>query len=110
MPSPRSFLAGCCALLVLSLSAPFVLALDADKALTQYIHESWQIKEGLPQNSVQAIVQTRDGFLWLGTQEGLVRFDGARFTVFNTQNTQELRKHDIIALLEDREGALWIGT
>lgn len=85
-------------------------ALDPRKAMTQYMHEGWEIREGLPQNSVQAMVQTRDGYLWLGTQEGLVRFDGARFSVFNKQNTEALVNHDVITLLEDRSGALWIGT
>lgn len=57
-----------------------------------------------------AIVQTRDGYLWLGTYGGLVRFDGVRFTVFDTGNTAALRSNAIQALLEDRAGALWIGT
>ncbi len=51
------------------------------KPITQYVQEVWQTKEGLPQNSVQAILQTRDGYVWLGTQDGVARFDGVRFTV-----------------------------
>ncbi len=60
-------------------------ALDPNKAMTQYVHEAWTTENGLPQNSVTSILQTRDGYLWFGTQEGLVRFDGIRFTVFNSE-------------------------
>ena len=70
----------------------------------------WQDKDGLPQNSVLAIARTRDGYLWLGTVEGLVRFDGVRFTVFDRTNTPEIGNSHITALLEDRSGTLWIGT
>lgn len=99
------------AALILGLAlAASAFALDPQKAMTQYIHEAWQIQDGLPQNSVQALLQTSDGYLWLGTQEGLVRFDGARFVVFNKQNTEELPNHDVIALLQDHSGVLWIGT
>jgi len=92
------------ALSVLSISLPPV-----DLA-TPYGIDVWKSEEGLPQNSVQAIVQTRDGYLWLGTQEGLVRFDGVRFSIFDTGNTASLRSNYIRALYEDRSGNLWIGT
>lgn len=85
-------------------------ALDPRLALTQYVHDVWQTDDGLPQNSVPDILQTRDGYLWLGTRGGLVRFDGVQFTVFNKENTPALRDNDIRALLEDRNGSLWIGT
>lgn len=70
----------------------------------------WQDKDGLPQNSVFAITRTRDGYLWFGTAEGLVRFDGVRFRIFNTDNTPDIGNNLITCLLEDRAGALWIGT
>ena len=54
--------------------------------------ESWSTEEGLPQSSVISVIQTRDGYLWLGTTKGLVRFDGDRFTVFNEFNTPGLNK------------------
>ncbi len=76
----------------------------------QYIRTVWTSEEGLPQNSVNAIVQTRDGYLWLGTFGGLVRFDGLKFTVFNSGNTPGLKGNRILALYEDRAGTLWIGT
>ena len=84
--------------------------LDPRKALTQFKLDVWTTAEDLPQNSVTALVQTRDGYLWLGTYGGLGRFDGVRFTVFDTANTPELRSNGIQALLEDGRGALWIGT
>jgi len=78
--------------------------------LSQYIHDLWQTDQGLPQNSVFAVVQTRDSYLWLATQEGLVRFDGIRFTVFDKRSTPEIRENNIQALFEDHEGSLWVGT
>lgn len=64
----------------------------------------------LPQESVNAILQTRDGHLWLGTYEGLVRFDGIRFTVFDSRNVPITKRPAIRSLAEDAEGGLWIGT
>src|SRR5712691_1724650 len=93
----------------LAWTAP-ALALDPHKALTQYVHNVWQTDQGLPQNSVQAVLQTRDGYLWFGTQEGLVRFDGVRFEIFDRSNTKALGHNDVAALLEDRLGTLWVGT
>jgi signal transduction histidine kinase/ActR/RegA family two-component response regulator/streptogramin lyase len=90
--------------------APGAFALDPELALTQYPRRIWQVEQGLPQSTIPTIAQTRDGYLWLGTQEGLVRFDGMRFTVFNKQNTPALRAAWITALLGDRQGRLWIGT
>ncbi|MBX7223692.1 MAG: response regulator [Blastocatellia bacterium] len=84
------------------------LALDPAKAITQYGHDVWQ--DGLPQTSVLAIAQTRDGYLWLGTHEGLVRFNGQTFTVFDKRNTPEITSNSIWTLFEDHTGALWCGT
>jgi ligand-binding sensor domain-containing protein/signal transduction histidine kinase len=84
--------------------------LDPGTRITQYVHEAWQRKDGLPEASVLAMAQTRDGYLWVGTYEGLARFDGVQFTVFNRSNTPVLKNSEIHALLEDRDGALWIGT
>ena len=85
-------------------------ALEPTKTLAQYVHEVWQEDEGLPEDDVTAIIQTRDGYLWLGTEEGLVRFDGIYFTVFDRSNTPELSSPYILSLLEGRDGSLWIGT
>ena len=93
-------------------SARDATALDPGKDISQYVEQSWGAggTEGLPQNWVDAITQTHDGYLWLGTQEGLVRFDGARFTVFSTRTVPALRSNNVSALLVDSAGALWIGT
>lgn len=91
-------------------AAGSVLALDPSKKLTQYNLKTWQVAEGLPQMSVQAIAQTREGYLWVGTREGLARFDGVRFVIFDRTNTQQFQSNNIYALHEDHAGALWIGT
>jgi signal transduction histidine kinase/ligand-binding sensor domain-containing protein len=79
-------------------------------AADPYLQTVWTTEEGLPQNSVTAIVQTRDGYLWLSTFGGVARFDGVRFTIFNSANTPGLKSNRITALLEDRHGTLWFGT
>src|SRR5436190_35430 len=77
---------------------------------TRYVQDVWTTEKGLPQNSVTAILQTRDGYLWVGTFGGLARFDGLKFTVFDTGNSPGLKSNRIIALFEDHTGVLWIGT
>ena len=72
--------------------------------------DSWQIEDGLPQNSGYSIIQTHDGFIWIGTQEGLARFDGVNFVTFNRQNTPALKSNWIRCLFEDSKNNLWIGT
>jgi signal transduction histidine kinase/ligand-binding sensor domain-containing protein len=76
----------------------------------KYIQTLWTVQDGLAQNSVNAILQTRDGYLWMGTFGGLARFDGVKFTVFNSGNTPGLKSNRILSLYEDRAGTLWIGT
>lgn len=78
--------------------------------ITEYIRDVWTTNEGLPQSSVNAIVQTSDGYLWLATLGGVVRFDGVKFTVFNVGNTEGLKSDRIHALYEDRQNRLWVGT
>ncbi len=90
--------------------SPFAYSLDPDKEITQYILDSWGLEDGLPQNTVTAIIQCREGYLWLGTQEGLVRFDGVHFEIYDKSNVDQLANIWITALCEDREGNLWIGT
>jgi len=77
---------------------------------TRYVQDVWTTEKGLPQNSVTAILQTRDGYLWVGTFGGLARFDGLKFTIFDTGNSPGLKSNRIIALFEDHTGVLWIGT
>jgi ligand-binding sensor domain-containing protein len=75
-----------------------------------YLVQSWQTDQGLPQNSVISMSQARDGYLWLATFNGLARFDGVRFTVFNAHNTPALDSSRIVRVWHDAGGALWIGT
>ena len=77
--------------------------------LSQYGIDTWSGSDGLPQIRIRAIVQTRDGYLWLGTANGLVRFDGVNFTTFGI-DTSSLKDNEIGSLVQDDEGALWIGT
>jgi signal transduction histidine kinase/ligand-binding sensor domain-containing protein len=81
----------------------------AAQSLPNYFSRSWLTENGLPDNAVTAVVQTRDGYLWVGTYGGLARFDGARFTVFNSASTPGLQSDRVTSLYEDAQGALWIG-
>ncbi len=94
----------------LALSTGLGLCLDPQKNLRQYGHRSWQTDSGLPQNTVHAIIQTRDGYIWLGTEGGLVRFDGVQFVVYDKQAPAHLPSTTINSLFEDSDGNLWIGT
>ena len=76
----------------------------------RYDWRAWTTQDGLPQNSITSIVQTRDGYIWLGTFGGLARFDGVRFKIFDISNTDALSTNRILSLLEDSDGNLWIGT
>ncbi len=86
------------------------LPLSLNKKLTQYICESWQKDKGLPQNSVFAIRQTNDGYLWIATYEGLARFDGIEFDIYNTHNTPALRISGIWEIFQDKKNRIWFGT
>ncbi len=88
----------------------FSFALDPHKDISRYTHVNWQTEDGLPQIAVQCIIQTQDGYLWLGTQEGIVRFDGVQFTVFDRANTQGINHNSIQSLLQTTDGSMWAGT
>lgn len=75
-----------------------------------YTSRAWGVQDGLPENMVLSLAQTADGYLWLGTTGGLVRFDGVSFSVFTRENTPQLRDNTIWTLLPTSEGDLWIGT
>jgi ligand-binding sensor domain-containing protein/signal transduction histidine kinase len=83
---------------------------DLESSAGEYQQRIWRKEHGLPGNTVKAILQTRDGYLWVGTTEGLARFDGVRFVVFNRLNVPAFRNHHCTALAEDAEGSLWVGT
>jgi ligand-binding sensor domain-containing protein len=84
-------------------------ALDPSAPIKDYLLKTWTTGEGLPQTRVMALCSSKMGYLWLGTDVGIVRFDGLLFTVFNSENTPGLRNSMVLALLEDREGRLWVG-
>ncbi len=88
----------------------FCLCLGFTPATAQYRIDHWTADDGLPQNSVYEIVQTRDGYLWLATVDGLARFDGARFTIFNKSNSPGIVNNRFISLFEAANGNLWAGT
>lgn len=90
-------------------AAPAVHALDPGKAFSHYVRDSWSIQEGLPQISVVAIAQDEVGYIWVGTQSGLARFDGVRFQAYSPETTPELPGIWVRSLLADGE-RLWIGT
>ena len=81
----------------------------AAPAPPNYFLRTWQTKQGLPNNAVTAILQTRDGYLWVGTYDGLARFDGATFKVFDNNNTPEMRSSRVVSLFENYNGDLWTG-
>jgi ligand-binding sensor domain-containing protein/signal transduction histidine kinase len=78
------------------------------KLIKQYVHDKWTTANGLPQNGADDILQTKDGYLWFGTEEGLTRFDGVEFTVFDKANTPELANSWIVRMLEDSAGGIWL--
>ncbi len=82
------------------------LAVDANNP--EFLVNNWRNEDGLPHSVINSIVQTRDGYLWIGTYVGLVRFDGKQFTQYSSSNVPELETGAIMQLFEDREGTLWI--
>lgn len=85
-------------------------ALDRDKSLDQYLRHTWSLDDGLPASTVRVILQTDDGYMWIGTGSGLARFNGVTFANFTNANTSALRYVDIYGLYEDSQGNLWIST
>ncbi len=84
--------------------------LPAPGAASSYQIDRWETEQGLPENSATAVAQTPDGYLWFGTFNGLVRFDGIRFTVLNPSNTPQLPGAAVVNLHQDRSGRLWVST
>jgi signal transduction histidine kinase/ligand-binding sensor domain-containing protein len=85
-------------------------ALDPEQKITQYSLTQWGHRDGLPSTAIYAVAQTPDGFLWLGTSDGLVRFDGLRFVPVPLSNAGDIAFGRVQALRVDRTGAMWIGT
>jgi len=116
MPSPRAriplTMLVLAALLCLlgGLAAGRAFALDPNKTFEHYVSNTWSIQDGLPQITAMSIAQDRTGYIWVGTQGGLARFDGVHFTTFTPENEPALPGIYIRALLVGRDGRLWIGT
>ena len=94
---------------MLLLEVPGALALDPSLDVSQYSHTAWRIRDGFAQGAIYALAQTPDGYLWLGTEFGLLRFDGVRVVPWQSAE-QQLPANFITCLLVARNGTLWIGT
>lgn len=77
---------------------------------SQYRIENWSTEQGLPYKTVHSVLQTRDGYIWAATADGLARFDGVRFTVFNTANTPSLATNSFGTMVETDDGSLWVAA
>lgn len=110
MPNTRWIFVAAGLLLGVFFSGLSAISTNAAEAGSPFIVDVWGTEEGLPQSSVISVIQSRDGYLWLGTLNGLVRFDGVRFTVFDENNTPGLGSSRIVKLFEDSHRNLWIGT
>ncbi|HWN99695.1 MAG TPA: two-component regulator propeller domain-containing protein [Blastocatellia bacterium] len=96
-----------CSAILLTFPLCFLISTSVQ---AQYHVEVRTVDDGLPQNSVNAILQTHDGYIWLATNGGLARYDGVSFKTFDVGNTPAMTSNRILSLCEDREGSLWIGT
>ena len=94
----------------LKIAAMFLFVSTCAAQTEPYVVQQWNIEDGLPQSTVRCIAQTFDGYLWVGTWQGLARFDGVRMTVFNSANTPALYTSNIMSLFSDSRKQLWIGT
>ena len=88
----------------------FAFALDPDRPLATHAHRSWRSEEGLLRDTAVALLETKDGFLWIGTEAGLIRFDGATFNHYSRVELPEFNHNQIQSLAEGAHGAVWIAT
>jgi ligand-binding sensor domain-containing protein/signal transduction histidine kinase len=95
---------------ILAVSWNIAFAMVAPHVGTQYARRVWRVPDGLPEETVQALAQTRDGYLWVGTTGGLARFDGSHFHLFTRDTTVPLGNNSIFCILKARDGSLWLGT
>jgi len=89
---------------------PYAFAIDSTIHITQYAHSSWRVQDGAFRGAPVAITQTKDGYLWIGTDVGLVRFDGVRFVPWNPPSGERLLDPRVFSMLAAQDGSLWIGT
>src|SRR5215471_1665950 len=86
------------------------LALDSTRSITQYAQTHYETRDGMPHGLANSIAQTADGYLWTGSEEGLARFDGASFTIFDHRRTEGIPTNEFTSLTVDAAGTLWAGT
>jgi signal transduction histidine kinase/ligand-binding sensor domain-containing protein len=98
------------ALIILLACCPCAFALDPSLDVSQYAHTAWKVRDGFVKGAIFSIAQTPDGYLWLGTEFGLARFDGVRAVPWQPPAGEQLPSNFISTLLGARDGALWIGT
>ena len=110
MQARRVFVLGAVSASLLLLALPRALALDPDRRISQYSHTAWRVRDGAFAGAPSAITQTTDGYVWIGTFAGLLRFDGVRFVPFVPPAGKQLPNPAIISLLGATDGSLWIGT
>ena len=106
---PRVFVSVAVACAALT-GPPSAFALNPAHDVSQYMHTAWKVREGFTRGAINAITQTPDGYLWLGTDSGLVRFDGVRAVAWQPPQGQQLPSNLVSSLLVSRDGTLWIGT
>src|SRR5262249_53123371 len=104
--SPHSILA----FVLMALVCSRLAALDTSRKITQYGHNMWRIQDGFLPAPPEAITQTLDGYIWIGTDAGLLRFDGVRFVPWTSPSGEKLPSDQILYLLGASDGSLWIGT
>ena len=98
------------ATLLAAFSIPTANALDPNRAMSQYVHDRWGADQGFPGGTVYAIAQTADGYLWIGAEKGLIRFDGLHFNLTKRTDAGMTPEGPVVGLMADAEGNLWIRT
>ena len=106
----RKRIRGAVGIVLLALSASLLFGSAADRPLVAYTERTWRMQDGLPEQIVQAFAQTKDRYLWIGTTGGLLRFDGARSSLYNRENTPAFSDNNIFCLMVSQDNTLWIGT
>src|SRR5687768_6110905 len=94
---------------ILLVALPMALSAQSARpsAAGPFVHSSWTVADGLPVNHIQSVLQSRDGYIWIATLDGLARFDGLRFTVYNTANSPELTNNRFTSLQETGDSSIW---
>jgi ligand-binding sensor domain-containing protein len=110
MQARRVFVLGTVLANLLLVALPPALALDPDRRISQYAHSAWRVRDGAFAGTPSAITQTTDGYVWIGTHAGLLRFDGVRFVPFVPPAGKHFPNPAVISLLGAMDGSLWIGT